>query len=72
MTAENSPEEVGLCTHCQHLRRVRSERGSTFYMCRRSATDSSFPKYPPLPVLTCPGYEPADSTSSAESAPPSP
>jgi hypothetical protein len=57
---EPSPTEAGLCARCQHLRRVQSQRGSVFYMCRRSATDSNFPKYPPLPVLICPGYEPAE------------
>ncbi|MSR83127.1 MAG: hypothetical protein EXS58_09415 [Candidatus Latescibacteria bacterium] len=64
MATESPPANPGLCAHCQHLRRVHSERGSTFYMCRRAATDPRFPKYPPLPVLTCPGYEPAAPTSS--------
>lgn len=55
------PEEPnpGLCTHCQHLRHVHSGRGSTFYLCRRAATDPRYPKYPRLPVLHCPGYEPS-------------
>lgn len=29
-----------------------------FYLCERSLTDPRYPKYPPLPVLSCPGYEP--------------
>jgi hypothetical protein len=46
----------GLCADCQHCRIVKSER-STFYMCRRSLTEPEYRKYPPLPVLRCPGYE---------------
>ncbi len=39
------------------MRRIHSDRGSTFYFCERSVTDASFPKYPRLPVLRCSGYE---------------
>ena len=39
------------------MRRIESDRGSKFYLCQRSATDPSFPKYPRLPVLQCVGYE---------------
>jgi hypothetical protein len=49
-------ERVGLCFSCQHMRLVRTDRGSTFYQCQRSATDPRYPKYPRLPVLRCPGY----------------
>jgi hypothetical protein len=52
--SENNP---GLCATCQHLRLITSDRGSTFYMCLRSLTDSSFPKYPQLPVRRCSGFE---------------
>ncbi len=40
------------------MRRIESDRSSVFYLCQRSATDASFPKYPRLPVLQCRGYEP--------------
>jgi hypothetical protein len=40
------------------MRRIESDKGSTFYRCERSATDPSFAKYPRLPVLQCVGYEP--------------
>ena len=55
-------ESVGLCSDCGHARIIRSDRGSIFYLCRLSATDSRFAKYPRLPVLSCPGYQrkPAD------------
>ena len=36
---------------------MKSDRGSTFYMCQLSVTDPAFPKYPRLPVLKCGGYE---------------
>jgi hypothetical protein len=47
----------GLCAHCKHVRVIRSDRGSLFYLCRRSATDPSYPQYPRLPVLFCRGHE---------------
>ena len=52
---------VGLCASCRFVRRIESDRASVFYMCQRSATDPGFPKYPPLPVLQCAGYEPTGS-----------
>ena len=51
--------DPGLCADCCHARVVRTER-SAFYLCERSLTDPRFPKYPPLPVVSCPGYEPRD------------
>lgn len=48
---------IGLCAACRHARVVRNRRGSAFWLCGRSATDPRFPKYPPLPVRSCPGYE---------------
>jgi CRISPR-associated endoribonuclease Cas6 len=47
----------GLCATCKHTSVIRSDRGSVFYLCQLSATDPRFPKYPRLPVLTCPGYK---------------
>lgn len=47
---------IGLCVDCEFMRRIASDRGSTFYRCERSATDPSFAKYPRLPVLSCSGY----------------
>jgi hypothetical protein len=48
---------VGLCATCQHVRVIRSDRGSLFYLCELSASDPRFPKYPRLPVLSCSGYQ---------------
>jgi hypothetical protein len=47
----------GLCGACRHVRPVRTRKGSTFLLCRRAESDPSFRKYPPLPVLSCPGFE---------------
>jgi len=49
---------AGLCARCRHARRVESGKGSRFLLCRRSETDSAYPRYPRLPVSSCPGYEP--------------
>jgi len=38
---------------------VTSSKGSRFYLCRLSAVDPRFPKYPPIPVLVCSGFVPA-------------
>ena len=47
----------GLCGRCVHVQLVSSARGSTFYLCRRSFTDPAFPRYPPIPVIVCSGFE---------------
>jgi GrpB-like predicted nucleotidyltransferase (UPF0157 family) len=46
----------GLCADCLHARRLESARGSVFILCNLSLSDSRFPKYPRLPVLSCSGY----------------
>jgi quercetin dioxygenase-like cupin family protein len=48
---------VGLCAACAHVETIRSDRGAVFYLCKLSAGDSHFPKYPRLPVRSCAGYE---------------
>jgi len=48
--------EVGLCETCVHAQKVKGKQ-TTFWMCRRSRTDQSFPRYPRLPVMHCRGYE---------------
>ena len=58
----NSPDpRIGLCSTCEHMRRVESDRGSVFYRCALADTDPRFAKYPRLPVLQCDGYKPANS-----------
>jgi hypothetical protein len=60
MIAPENPtfEIAGLCSQCQHARLIESDKGSVFLLCELSKTDPQFFKYPRLPVLTCPGYEP--------------
>lgn len=55
-----------LCEDCVHVRIIRSERGSTFYMCKLAAQDARYPKYPGQPVLSCAGHAAPDSTTRAE------
>jgi len=50
-------DAIGLCAACVHARPVVSGRGSTFWLCGRSADDPRFPKYPRLPVVRCVGFE---------------
>jgi hypothetical protein len=52
-----SRPRAGLCDHCRHQRLVHNTRGSTFSLCERSRSDPGFPRYPPLPVVDCRGYE---------------
>jgi hypothetical protein len=47
--------EPGLCRACENLRLLASPR-SVFVRCGLAETDPAFPRYPPLPVLSCPGY----------------
>ena len=48
---------AGLCDHCVHQRVVRTTRGSAFSLCERAKADARFAKYPPIPVVRCPGFE---------------
>jgi hypothetical protein len=52
--------DPGLCGSCVHARIIENRRGSRFYMCELSKVDPAFPKYPPLPVVKCSGYRPAE------------
>jgi hypothetical protein len=48
---------VGLCARCRHARQVATPR-SLFWLCELSRTDTSYARYPRLPMLKCPGFEP--------------
>ena len=60
MPTEPEAARVGLCTWCASLRRVPSSRDQTYYLCERSLSEPRFRKYPILPVVRCPGFEPVD------------
>lgn len=47
----------GLCGRCVHARLVASPR-SVFLRCGLADADPRFPRYPPLPVVRCAGFEP--------------
>jgi hypothetical protein len=51
-----SPPTPGLCASCRHQKLIGNTRGSRFSMCLLSKSDSSYPKYPRIPVLECAGY----------------
>jgi hypothetical protein len=51
-------QPAGLCDSCRHQQLVPNTRGSVFSLCRRSRVEEAFPRYPRLPVLRCPGFEP--------------
>ena len=44
-----------LCETCENVRAVCTAR-SRFLLCRLSATNAAYPKYPPQPVMRCDGY----------------
>lgn len=46
----------GLCGHCAHCQVIDGAR-TRFYLCRLSAADARFPRYPRLPVLSCAGHQ---------------
>lgn len=50
---------AGLCSVCRHHRITGNRRGSRFYLCERAKTDARFRRYPPLPMIRCPGFEEA-------------
>jgi hypothetical protein len=49
--------KAGLCDTCAHQQVVRNTRGSVFSLCKRSRVDPAYPRYPRVPVLSCPGHE---------------
>ncbi len=56
---------AGLCDTCRHQKVIRNTRGSSFSMCLRSREDPDYPKYPRVPVLSCPGHQPRDGALSS-------
>ena len=56
--SEAPRQPAGMCDSCRHQKLIRTGRGSVFSMCERSKAEPGYPKYPRVPVLACPGYEP--------------
>ena len=61
---------IGLCEKCRHAKIITSDRGNEFIMCELARSDTSFAKYPRLPVLNCRGYveQPGETPSPREEA----
>ncbi len=55
-------QHAGLCDSCLHSRRIISAKESVFMLCQLGFSDARFPKYPRLPVLSCAGFAPANTT----------
>lgn len=51
---------AGLCDRCRHQQLVPTSR-SVFSLCLLSRENPRYPRYPSLPVRSCPGFEPAES-----------
>jgi hypothetical protein len=60
---------VGLCARCASASLQRSARGSEFWRCGRAEADPAYLRYPPLPVLRCPGFEEGGKLGSEGEAP---
>ena len=61
--------EPGLCLTCRHARLNQTRRGTAYLRCGRSAWDERLVRYPRLPVLDCPGFEPGNPAGPAASLP---
>jgi hypothetical protein len=55
--SEPAPMHPGLCAACRHARQISSDRGTAFWLCRAHAWHPRLPKYPELPVLSCPAFQ---------------
>jgi hypothetical protein len=55
--------DPGLCGSCRNALLRPTNRGTVYLRCTLSATDSRFPRYPPLPVRACSGYLPGESVT---------
>jgi hypothetical protein len=58
---DEEQDRRGLCASCRHAYVFASDRGATFVRCELSKVDPCFPRFPALPVVTCSGYDRADS-----------
>lgn len=61
--------EPGLCGACRHAKVNQTRRGAAYLRCTRAAWDHALPRYPPLPVTRCAGFDPPDAARDPEAAP---
>ena len=57
MSDVDSERRVGLCVRCRHAHVQRSAKDTEFWRCGLADRDERFLRYPPLPVVVCPGFE---------------
>jgi hypothetical protein len=69
MVSSEKLPPVGLCEDCRFAATVKNERGSVFFLCELSRSNTRFARYPRLPVLVCPGFG-AREAGSPQSDPP--
>jgi hypothetical protein len=62
-------QPAGLCDRCRHQKVIRNTRGSSFSLCQRAREDDRYPKYPRLPVVRCPGFEPRQPRAAGPTSP---
>jgi len=53
--------DPGLCGSCRHAKGNLTRRGTAYLRCLRAEWDDRLVRYPRLPVLECPGFEPVPS-----------
>jgi hypothetical protein len=63
MTDGSSPWPTGLCDRCQFALLNRTRRGTIYLRCGAASDDPRLPKYPTLPVLTCPAFRARDTAT---------
>jgi len=56
----------GLCVNCTYARKVENRAGSVFWLCEGQKTYPQMPKYPRLPVFSCPVFLPVETKANEE------
>jgi len=61
---------AGLCADCGHARLNQTRRGPVYLRCQLASVDEAYPRYPRLPVLSCPGYQPVEQAAEQQAEEP--
>ena len=54
--SEDAFSPSGLCGRCRNVRIIKGDNRNIYYLCRLSAVDHRYAKYPALPVTDCAGF----------------
>jgi hypothetical protein len=57
MSVSDLPVPPGLCATCRYRSVNETRRGTVYLRCTAAAVRPDLPKYPALPVLSCPAFE---------------